>query len=266
LYQRYIESATNPTIACFQGDLIEIPGMTEEHIRELEKQYEDPAERAARVHGEFTFQEGRVWKEYGDHNLIDPFPIPRDWPIYVILDPHPEKATGVLAVAENPQGIGYVFWEDEIKGDVHYICERIKAGLAGKYVTTWLIDPSSRQSAGIYGKGRLIDEFRVDIPQVLEANNDRELGWEAVRKRVKNNPPAGPKLFIFRSCPKTHFQMQNYSWKPPMASGEHRNKPEVVKRNDELCDCIRYYCMHTRMAQLGGESFDGFQIGMLANG
>ena len=266
LYQLYIESVTNPKIACFAGSLYDSPYVKREDVEALEKSYEDPAERAARIYGEFTFTEGRVWKEYGEHNLCNPFPVPENWPISVIIDPHPEKATGVLAIAEGPDNKGYAFWEDEIKGDVHYICERIKAGLSGKYVTTFLIDPSSRQSAGIYGKGRLIDEFRIDIPQILEANNDRELGWEAVRKRVKNNPTGGPKLFIFRSCPKTHFQMQNYSWKPPMASGEHRNKPEVVKRSDEYCDCVRYWCMHTRMSHMAGESFGGFEIRTLSNG
>ena len=267
LYQLHIESAANERIRFFKGSLYESPYITKDVVEQLEKSYADPAERAARIYGEFTFTEGRVWKEYGDHNLKDPFKIPPNWPITVVIDPHPEKATAVLAVADDPEkNIGYVFWEDEIKGDVSYICERMKAGLAGKYITTWLIDPSSRQSAGIYGKGRLIDEFRTYIPQILEADNDRELGWEAVRKRVKNDPISGPKLFIFRSCPKTHFQMQNYSWKPPMSSGEHRNKPDVVKRNDEFPDDIRYYCMHTRMNQMAGISFEGFNIGALRNG
>ena len=82
-----------------------------------------------------------------------------------------------------------------------------------------------------------------------------------VRKAVKNGP-SGPRFKVMRNCPVTDFQMRNYSWKPPLASGESRGKPEVVKRNDDHCDNVRYRCMAQLVNQ--GTNFRGFDIGVYA--
>lgn len=252
----------NANVGVFRMSMYDNPHIARETIRAIEESISDPAERAARVYGEPTFVEGRVWKEYGEHNLIDPFPVPQHWHRTVIVDPHPEKATGVNAIATDEQtGRSYVYWEADIKGDVEFICNQIKASLSGQFVQVWLIDPSSRQRAGIYGKGSLVDEFRKFIPYFIEANNDVDVGREAVRDLEKNNPTGGPRLKVFKSCPTTDFQLRNYSWKPPTASGENRKHPEVVKRNDEHPDCIRYFAMHNRQ-NFGGEQFAGFKIGL----
>lgn len=263
LFQLKEQAANDPKIAIFEGSMYDNPMIARETIKSIEESIEDPAERAARVYGKFTYQEGLVWKGYGDHNLCEPFSIPDNWHKTVVIDPHPEKATAALCIAESDRGVGFVCWEGEFKGDVEHICNSIRNGLGGKQINTWLIDPSSRQSASIYGKGRLIDEFRRFIPFLIEANNDRELGWEAVRQRVKNDPINGPRLKVFRSCPTVDFQMRNYSWKAPLASGESRGKPEVVKRNDEFPDCVRYWALYARVSW-AGETFEGFEIKSLS--
>jgi len=155
-----------------------------------------------------------------------------------------------------------VYREADIKGDVNQICDRIKIESAGEYIDTILIDPSSRQSASIRGQGSLVDEFRKHFPGVIEANNNRELGWDIVRKMVKNGP-GGPRLLVMRNCPVTDHQMKNYSWKPPTKTGESRNKPEVFKRNDDHTDNVRYRCMARFLNS--GANFSGFQIGVYAN-
>jgi phage terminase large subunit-like protein len=256
-------AAKDPQVECWKMPMRENRFVDEEVIKSIEANVSDPAERAARLEGEPTFVEGRVWKEYGDHNLHDTFSIPEDWHKIVIIDPHLEKATAVCAIAESPKGIGYVFYEQETKGDIEQIWNEIRGGLAGKHIDVWLIDPSSRQRTGIHGKGRLIDEFRRFIPYLQEANNDRDLGWEAVRQRVKNDPILGPKFYVMRSCPGVDFQMRYYSWKAPMASGESRGKPEVVKRNDEFPDCVRYWAMYCRNFSTASDNTPDFEIRML---
>lgn len=266
IYTLIEKGSKDGPVGVFRMSMYDNPHIKVETIKAIEESITDPAERAARIYGEPTFVEGRVWKEYGAHNLVEPFVIPTHWHRTVVIDPHPEKATGVNAIATDDQtGRSWVYWEADIKGDVEYICNQIKSQLANQYVQVWLIDPSSRQKAGIYGKGSLVDEFRKYLPWLIEANNDRDVGWEVVRQLVKDNPTGGPKLKVFKSCPTTDFQMKNYSWKPPTASGENRNKPEVVKRNDEHADCIRYFAMHNRQMFMG-ESFGGFNIRMYGNG
>lgn len=261
--QIYEASASSPDVDVFMMSSQENPYADPGVLEAMMTDITDPAERAARLHGELTFLQGRVWKEYGDHNLIDPFQVPRDWHKSIVIDPHPEKPTAVNWFAEDHEGRLYVYREGDFSGDVQQISDRIKVESAGEYVDLVLIDPSSRQSAKIRGKGSLVGEFRKFFPGVIEANNNREVGWEAVRKLVRNYPGSGPKFFVTRNCPVTDFQMKNYSWKPPMKSGESRSKPEVVKRMEDHCDCIRYRCV-AQYANTGSD-FKGFNIGVYAN-
>ena len=95
------------------------------------------------------------------------------------------------------------------------------------------------------GTGKLIDQFHQYLtPRIMPANNAREIGWDEVGRMVQDNPGTGPRLFVFKSCPVTDHQMRNYSWKPPTKTREDRSKPEVVKRNDDHCDNVRYRAIH----------------------
>ena len=260
----YEAAAHTDDIDAFQMSSKDNPFADLEALKAMERDISDPIERAARLYGEFTYAQGRVWKEYGEHNLIDSFQPPRDWFRFVIIDPHPEKPTAVNWVCEDHEEKLYVYREGDYKGDVQQICNEIKIASAGEYIDMVLIDPSSRQSASIRGQGSLVDEFRKYFPGIIEANNNREIGWDVVRKRVRDYPGSGPKLFVTRNCPVTHFQMKNYSWKPPLVSGESRGKPDVVKRNDDHCDNIRYGCMARPIGRR--VQFEGFNIRTYANG
>lgn len=259
----YEAAAYRDDVDAFKMSSKENPFADLEVLEAMEKDISDPVERAARLHGEFTYSQGRVWKEYGDHNLIDPFQIPRDWHKSVIIDPHLEKPTAVNWIAEDHEDKLYSYREGDFKGTVSEICDQIKLESAGEQIDMILIDPSARQSTAIHGKGKLVDEFRKHLPGIMLANNNREIGLEAVAKRVKNYPGSGPTLYVTRNCPVTHFQMRNHSWKPPLASGESRGKPEVVKKNDDHCDNYRYRCMASHMS--AKVAFKGFNIGVYAN-
>jgi phage terminase large subunit-like protein len=244
----YEKAAVDERVKCVVSSSNENPYVTREALERLADSVTDDAERAARLHGEFTWLSGRVWKEYGDHNLCDPFHAPDWWHKSIIIDPHPDKPTAVNMIVEDGQGRLFVTREADFTGDVKEICNQIGIMCGGQNIDLWLVDPSSRQATAIHGKGRLIDEFRKYIPLLQEANNNRELGWDAVRQRVKNSPN-GPRLFVSRDCPITHHQMKNYMWKKPPASGEDRTKPDVHKKNDDHPDCVRYRVM-------AGSNFD----------
>jgi len=247
VYSQIYEASThNPKIGAFMMSSADNPTATKASLAALEDGIKDDDIRAARLYGEFTFVKGRVWKEYGDHNLIDPFDIPRDWHRSVIIDPHMTKPTAVNWIAEDPVHERlYVYDEADLTGDIRHICDQISAKCTGQTIDLWLIDPSSQAENKIQGSGKLIDQFRTHLTnRIMPANNAREIGWDAVRQMVADNPGFGPRLYVSKSCPVTNHQMRNYSWKPPTKTKEDRSKPEVVKRNDDHCDCVRYRAIH----------------------
>ena len=259
--QIYEASVTDPDIEVFGGSSRDNPYIDLDALETLESMCTDEVEKAARLHGEFTFAKGRVWPEYGEHNRIPFQKLPDDWHKSIIIDPHPEKPTAVNWVAEDEAGRLYCYREANYGGTVEEIANNIKVE-TNETISLMLIDPSSRQSAAIRGQGSLVDEFRKYFPRIIEANNAREAGWNKVRSMVVDGPN-GPKLFVMSNCPVTDFQMRNYSWKPPTASGEDRSKPDVVKRNDDHCDNWRYRCMVGAVCNT--VRFDGFKIRAYAN-
>lgn len=266
----YEKAVSNPQVAAFKMSTYDNPYSDPEEIKQIEQNVSDPIERAARLYGDFTFAAGRVYTEYGDHNVHVPFEIPSGWARSIIIDAHLEKPTYVLWAADSPAGKRFYYREMNIKGPVEQICKEIKALCGDEYIDLMLIDPSARQKASIYDKGPLIVEFRKHLPGLVEANNNVMLGIDATRRAFKNGAN-GPMSYVFKGgighnigCPILHFQLSNYSWKPPTVSGESRGKPEVVKKNDEGPDCVRYremYGLRTRTQ----DNFKGFNVGVYAN-
>ena len=265
LYAQIYEAAerSEGRIECFKMSSYENPYANEEVLKALEKDIADDAERAARLHGEFTFITGRVYKEYGKHNFIDPMPLDREWHRAVVIDAHEDKPTAVNWICESDEGKAFCYREADLQGDIKEICDQIFLLSEGEKIDLWLCDPSMRRAALIRGKGRMIDEFRKYIPRLREANNNTEIGRDKVKQLVKDDPVNGPKFYVFKTCPVTHFQMTNHSWKPPTATGESRGKPEVVKRNDDHPDNIRYWAMARPQSRFN--KFYGFGVKMYAN-
>jgi hypothetical protein len=233
-----------------------------EALARMEADCTDPAERAARLHGEFTYLHGRVWKEYGDHNLIDQFHPPSEWRRTIVIDPHEVKPTGVNWFAyDDLKQRHYAYKEASIEGDVERICDQIKALSADERIDGIYMDPSARRAATIRGKGRMIDQFRYHLGGIIEANNNVSYGIDEVRRMVRLRP-GGPLFYVMRSCPVTDHQMRNLSYKPPLVSGESRGKPDIFKKNDEHPDNVRYYFASQPRER---ERFEGFGIPVYAN-
>lgn len=263
LYERiYQASVANSDIECIFASSYENEYIDPEAIAMLEASMTDAAVREARLHGQFTITSGRVYKEYGDHNLIDPFVIPDDWHKSVLIDPHPQKATAVNWIAESYNGDLIVYREADIEGDVEFICQDIVSRCSGEKIDLWLMDPSAKQRAGIRGQGALVDEFRKFLPHVHLADNNVERGIAVVQQLVKPRPE-GAKLRVSRACPVTHHQMLNYMWAPPMKTGEDRARPKVFKRNDDHPDNVRYRAMWG--GAMNSVSFNGWNVRGYAN-
>ena len=228
----------------------------------MERDCTDPAEREARLHGRPTYLQGRVWKEYGEHNFIPAFHPPDEWRRTLLIDPHEVKPTAVNWVAcDDARGKHYAYKEADLTGDVEQICEQIKSMSCDERIDVILMDPSAHRRATIRGQGRMIDQFRKHLGGIVDANNNVSFGVDAVRRMVRQRP-SGPLFYVMESCPITDFQMKNFSWKPPLVSGETRSKAEVFKKDDDHPDNIRYYFASNPQRE---SEFEGFGIEVYAN-
>lgn len=261
----YDKAAGSDRIDVFKMSSFDNPTADKEALRAIEESIVDPAIRAARLYGEFTYLEGLVYKEYGDHNLFIPFTMPKHWERTVVIDPHPAKPTAVNWFAEDNEGRTWCYREADLTGSVEHIASQISTMTGNENISHWLVDPASRGQKTDWGrKDDIYEEFLKYFPYLQLANNNRLEGWDRVRSACRRpHPNAIPMLVVSRDCPLTHHQMKNYSWKEPTKSGEDRRKPDVVKKNDDHPDNIRYKLMHKN--NYDTNKFTGFGVTVYGN-
>lgn len=255
----YEKAASVDNIDVFEMSSYENPVADHAAIKEIEDSIDDPAIRAARIYGKFTYLEGLVYKEFSTENIIEPFETNNlNWDYSFVIDPHLEKPAAWNLFGEDYLGNIFCIDEGDFKGDVEFICNQIRNKCRGRRIGMQLIDPSSRFSSGIHGKGRLIDVFREYFPDLMEADNDVLAGINRVKYYIKDNPGTGPRLKFFSNCTTTIHQMKNLSWKPPTKTGEDRRRPEVVKKDDDHADNCRYRLMAQH--EENNQEFTGFGV------
>lgn len=255
----YSQAVNDKNIDIFQMSAYDNPTADYDALAQLEASIADPAERAARMHGAFTYLEGLVYKGYGDHNYIEPFAMPKDWHRTIVIDPHPAKPTAVSWFAEDFDGKVYCYREAQIKGDIDEVCNEIKALSGGDKIDDIFCDPACKGQKTEWGKQSIYFDLQQHFPRIQLANNDVNAGIEKVKRMVNNKQGSGPRFFVFKTCPETDWQMRNLSWKGPTKTGEDRRKPEVVKKKDDLADNVRYKVM-TIIEYKKYDDFKGFGI------
>lgn len=243
LYQRiWLASLDDDSIFCIKARSRENPYANQESIDLLEASMTDEAAKAARLEGEFTVTAGRVYPMYGDGHLYDPFKIPNEWHKTIIIDPHPQKPTAVNWIAEDFDGCLWCYREADLIGEAEDMADEIISLSGSERIDLKLIDPSSRQRAGIRGDDKpLADKFRKKLGWIHYADNDVQAGIDSTRERMRTDMGA-PRLRVSRDCPVTHAQLMSLMWKPPTKTGEDRTKPQVFKKSDDHPDNVRYRC------------------------
>lgn len=95
--------------ASIWDNCIDIPGtrghLSRDNINKMIREWErmNPEELDARIYGKFTHLSGSIWKIFSKSvHLINPFPIPRDWPITCIMDPHDVRPPAITWFADGP--------------------------------------------------------------------------------------------------------------------------------------------------------------------
>jgi phage terminase large subunit len=210
--------------------------------------------RARLFSGLWAAADGAVYEEYYDAatHLIEPFPIPRDWPRYLVIDfgfTHPFVCQWW---ARDPDGRLYRYRElYHTKKLVQQHAEEIRR------LSRWgerdgeplpqavICDPEDAE-----GRAQLTRHLGL-VTQA--ANKAVEQGIQAVQARLQRQGDGRPRLYLLRgalvqrdpelaaahlpTC--TEEEIDGYVW--DLSSGAKRGE-RPVKEHDHGVDCLRYLC------------------------
>lgn len=186
-----------------------------------------PFQREARSKGIPQLGSGAIYPVAEEDIVVDPFQMPSYWPRSYGLDVGWNRTAAIFCAHDRETDTAYAYHEHyrgQAEPSVHAAGIRAVAG-------DWMqgvIDPASRGRGQKDGE-QLLQNYQ-DLGLLLSiAQNGVEAGLFDVWQRLSTG-----RLKVFKT-------MQNFL-------GEYRlyrrdEKGAVVKKNDHLCDALRYWCV-----------------------
>ena len=208
-------------------------GLTEKAIARYAKSL-TAEEKEARLRGKFLHLSGLIYKEfvYSKH-AVKPFDIPKDWPIYVAIDPHPRTPHAVMFMAVDPNGTKYVFDEIFRACLISDLSAFIRAKLGDRRPKTVLIDPSSSAPNPVTGVTIQV-EFSKHQIYTIPGSKDLSAGIQRVKQAL--TPPmegAAPELYVFNTCKETISEFSNYMWDEWRGRERQKRDPKNKPRDKD---------------------------------
>ena len=203
--------------------------------------------------GSWDSMEGQIWPEFdANTHVLDPFPIPKEWPRLRAIDHGQVHPTCCLWMAIDPDGNVFIYREYYNPGIVSAHCAEIERLSKGEEYTDTYLPPEcwgrTREKEGrLYSIYDEYQEFDIDC---TKANNEVNAGINRVGEffRVSDtriHPLTGeagsPTLFIFRNCQNLILEIMEYTWKSQ--TGKERGKEAPRKIKDDAVDAMRYGIM-----------------------
>lgn len=259
-------------IDAFHWDVTANPKYDMEEFERARKFYgEDSPVFREQYLGEWVFYGGRVFGAFSEQaNVIDPFTIPRDWPVVRGIDFGHRDPFVCLWCAVGPSQELYFFQEyysREGKSIREHALE-IKARSAGMKIVATVGDPSATQA---------IDDICYEGIPTIPGNNDRTAGRMRVLEYLMQTedgvPPwplrdlpvalalkRWPRLYIFSTLTESRREMRYYRWKEGAKREGDREKTEG---EDHAMDTLRYTVMtrpspYKTMPRVSQNSFSGW--------
>ena len=241
---------------------MENPFITDDYIFELEQK--PPALRAALLNGDWDSFEGQVFKEWRDDpdhymdrlwtHVIDPFPIPADWPRYFGFDHGYSKPFSCGWFAMGPDGCLYRYREwygcKPRQANVGIeltpiqiadgILEREEEEIRNNIRVMRVADPAifdksrgdsvaDQMAPGYYGRHRGVVFDKGDHARIA--------GKMQIHERLRFDENGRPKLQVFSTCKDFIRTVSTLPYS--------EKKPEDIDTDaeDHIYDETRYVCM-----------------------
>ena len=178
-------------------------------------------------------------------HVIEPHPIPTNWPIVMVIDPHPRKKDAIGWFAVTPSDDVVMVAEAEADGtatDVRRVIDDVETRLK-LFVRKRLMDPNiATETNDKIQKGwtirRAYDEagIRCDL-----ANDEINAGIQNVSELLKpDRKTRRPRLRVFSTCQKFIYGMSHWSWDEHVRTGDKEPKEKVRDKAKDFPDLIRY--------------------------
>lgn len=214
-------------------------------VLDIEREYKDPAEREARLHGKPFVPGGLVFApfDYTKH-VVKPFALPDHFILCRGFDWGIMSPGTCLWMAFDPNEKVFYAYREYYKKEmsVPVICKEVLE-MSGKERYLYnLLDPSAwarthgDEQGGWFNHAQ--EYIQNGIP-VTKGNNPREQGIDRVNFLLKQEKP---RLYIFENCVNLIAEISKYPW-----SAVVNSKGQIVQgtsgKPDHLLDPLRYILM-----------------------
>lgn len=192
-----------------------------------------PHEREAKIKGIPYLGAGQVYPLLEEEYTVSPFEIDRKWVRCAGLDVGWNRTAAVWLAYNKNDGVWYCYSEyyrGQAEPSVHAHGMRAR----GDWIPV-AIDPAARGRSQIDGQ-QLIELYEELGLDVFKANNEVEAGLFTVYEMLSSG-----KLKIFNTCQNLLAEMRLY---------RRDENGKIVKKNDHLCDALRYAVMSGRDAAI----------------
>lgn len=246
-------------------------------------------ENKIRVQGHTMRRHGLVYPEWTDAHICDPFPIPKDWPRYMAMDPG-HHCFAVLWVAVSPNDKVYAYRElYEHAKNSEKIADMVYAAEGWTLNQSWT--PGSKDDADYYDGKWIYDaekteqvvvrwcdpaEFGVNpggslkVGNMLSSDygmacapaiNDVEVGIEMVKRSLMEGFDGTPRFQCFSTLSSFLRERSRYRRRSADTYGLERNerKADPVKKNDHLMDTWRYLMVGGFNYEAGDEKASNYE-------
>lgn len=213
-------------------------GLSKEAVEDFEYQLPKHV-RETRLQGQFLHLQGLVYPEFSHKkHLVPKFEIPKDWPLYIAIDPHPRTPHAVLFMVVDPVGTKYVVDELFSPVTIGELAQQIKAKMAelGRSAKVILIDPQSSapnpvNNITVQGEFARHGIYTIPAPRSLDAGIARVKG-------ALTGIGGVPEVLVFVTCKNTIQEFGMYVWDEHRGTykGEKEPKNKPKDKDDHMME------------------------------
>ena len=184
-------------------------------------------------------------------HVVEPFEIPRTWPVVMVADPHPRKKDALGWFAVSPSDDLIMCGELEADGTAHDVARAVfryeddQAGPARRPLMPIkrLGDPNilTQTDDKLRRNWTMRQAYDEAGLRYALADDDMNSGIEEVNTFLKPDVfTRRPRLQFFSTCTQTIYSMQRWSWDEYTRQGDREPKERPRDRHKDFCDLVRY--------------------------